>query len=74
MFETHADPISLFIWITLFFSSLGIFITQKMLVCSTFVTNGTLAQLVERGTDNSKVLCSRLMQTRLHFLFGLLSF
>ena len=74
MFETHADPISLFIWITLFFSSLGTFITLKTLICSTFVTNGALVQSVERGTDNGKVLCSRLMQTRFHFLFGLLSF
>ena len=44
-----------------------------MLICSTFVSNGPLAQLVERGANNLKVLCSRLIRTRFHFLFGLLS-
>ena len=41
-----------------------------MLTCSTFVSNGPLAQLVERGANNGKVLCSRLIWTRFHFLFA----
>ena len=49
-----------------------------MLICSASVSNGPLAQLVERGARNRKVLCSRfiltrLIRTRFHFLFGLLS-
>ena len=45
----------------------------KMLICSMFVSNGPLAQSEERGANNGKVLCSRLMRTRFHFLFGRLS-
>ena len=44
-----------------------------MLSCSSFVSNAPLAQLVERDTDNCKVVCSRLTRARFHFLFGLLS-
>ena len=44
-----------------------------MLSCSTFVSIGPLAQSVERGTNNGKVVCSRLIPSRFHFLFGLLS-
>ena len=44
-----------------------------MLICSAYVSNGPLAQLVERGANNRKVLCSRFILTRFHFLFGLLS-
>ena len=35
--------------------------------------NPLVAQSVERGTNNGMVLCSRLIRTRFHFLFGLLS-
>ena len=42
-----------------------------MLICSTFVANAPLAQLVERGANNGKVVCSRFIRTRFHFLFGL---
>ena len=46
-----------------------------MLICSTFLSNGLLAQSVERGANKVKVLvCSRLIRNRFHFLFGLLSF
>ena len=45
----------------------------KMLICSTFVSNDSLAQSVERGANNSKVVCSGIIRTRFHFLFGLLS-
>ena len=34
--------------------------------------NGLVAQSVERGTNNGMVLCSRLIRTRFHFLFGIL--
>ena len=44
-----------------------------MLNCSIFLSNGPLAQSVERGSNNGKVLCSRLKQITFHFLFGLLS-
>ena len=44
-----------------------------ILICCTFVSNAPLAQLVERGTNNNEVVCSRLIRTRFHFLFGLLS-
>ena len=40
----------------------------------TFVSNAPSAQSVERGTNNAKVVCSRLIRTRFYFLFGLLSF
>ena len=35
--------------------------------------NALVAQSVERGTNKGMVLCSRLIRTRFHFLFGLLS-
>ena len=41
----------------LFLSSLGIFTILNMLICSASVSNGPLAQLVERGAYNRKVLC-----------------
>ena len=44
-----------------------------MLSCSAFVSNGTLAQSVERGANNGKVVCSGLIGTGFHFLFGLFS-
>ena len=56
-----------------FLSSLRTFIALKMLFWSTFVSNAPLAQSVDRGANNGKVACSRLIQTRFHFLFGLLS-
>ena len=49
------------------------FNAQKMLSCSTFVSNVPFAQSVERGTNNGKVVCSRLTPNRFYFLFGLLS-
>ena len=57
----------------LFLSSLRTFIALKMLFRSTFGSNGPLAQWVERGANNGKVVCSRLIRTRFHFLFGLVS-
>ena len=44
-----------------------------MLFWGTFVSNGPLVQSVERGTNDGKVVCSKLIPSRLHFLFGLLS-
>ena len=35
--------------------------------------NGPLAQLVERGANNTYIISSRLTQSRFHFLCGLLS-
>ena len=35
--------------------------------------NGPLAQSVERGANNAKVMSSRLIRTRFPFLYGLLS-
>ena len=49
----------------LFLSSLRTFIALKMLFWSTFVSNGPLAQSVERGANNGKVLCSRVKQIRI---------
>ena len=44
-----------------------------MLFWNAFVSNVQLAQSVERGANNGKVLCSRLIRSSFHFLFGLLS-
>ena len=57
----------------LFSSSFRTFNASTLLICGTFVSNGSLGQSVERGSNNGKVLCSRLIRTRFHFLFGLLS-
>ena len=57
----------------LFLSRLGTFIVLNMLICSTFASNGQIAQLLERGANNGKVLCSRILRTRIHFSYGLLS-
>ena len=38
-----------------------------------FVSSGPLPQSVERGADNGKVACSKLIRTRFHFLFELVS-
>ena len=53
----------------LFLSDLHTFITLK----TPFVSNGPIAQSVEHGANNGKVLCSRLIRTRFNFLSGLLS-
>ena len=55
------DQISLFVEIT--FCNLRTFIALKILFWSTFVSNGLLAQSVERGATNDKVMCSRLIRT-----------
>ena len=54
-------------------SSLRTFIELKMLFWSTVVSSGPLAQSVERSANKRKVPCSRLIRTRFHFLFELLS-
>ena len=61
------DQILLFIWITFSFYVVCVHSlhTVKMLICSTFVSNVPLAHSVERGANNCKVLCSRLIGTRL---------
>ena len=56
-----------------FSSSLRTFIVLKCYFRVHVIANGPLAQSVERGANNGKVACSRLVQTRFHFLFGLLS-
>ena len=74
MFETRTDQISLFISITFSFYVVCVHsMLKKILICSMFVSNDPLAQSVERGANNGKVLCSRLIRTRFRFLFGLLS-
>ena len=74
MLETHTGPnFTFYLDYFLFLSSLRKFITLKFLIWNTFVSSSQLAQLVERGANNSKVLCSRLIRTKVHFLFGLLS-
>ena len=75
MFETHTEEISLFIWITFSFEVVCLikFIAQKMSICSTFVSNAPFALSVERGANNGKVVYSRLIRTRFHFLFRLVS-
>ena len=35
----------------------------KMIICPTFVSNDPLAQSVERGANNAKAACSRLIRT-----------
>ena len=37
------------------------------------MSSGTIAQRVERGAIDGKVLCSRLFPTRFHYLFGLIT-
>ena len=43
-----------------------------MLICCTLVSNAPLDQSVDRGANNNKVICSRLIRTNFHFLFGML--
>ena len=43
----------------------------KTIIYSSFVSNGPLAQSLERDASNDKVMVSRLIGTRFHFLFGL---
>ena len=63
MFKTHTDQISLFyLDYFLFLSSLRTFIAYKLLIWSTFVSSGQLAQLVERGATKGKVRCSMLKE------------
>ena len=45
----------------------------NVLILSPFVSSDLLAQLVERGANNAKVVSSRLLRTSFHFLSGLLS-
>ena len=46
----------------LFLSSLPTFIAYKLLILSTFVSSGLLAQSVERGATKGKVMCSMLKE------------
>ena len=45
----------------------------KVIILEYFYINGPLAQLVERAANNTKVMCSKLIRTRFHFLCGLFS-
>ena len=63
MFETHTGPkFTFYLDYFLFLSSLRKIITLKILVWSRFVSSSQLAQLVERGANNSKVMCSMLKE------------
>ena len=53
------DYISFF----LFSSNLRTFVAFKTLFWRIFISNGLLAQSVERGANNGKVMCSRLVWT-----------
>ena len=57
----------------LLLSSLRTFIALKRLFWSTFLSNGPLVKSVARGANNGKVVFSRSIRTRFHFIFGLLS-
>ena len=37
------------------------------------ISENFIKMFVERGANNNNVLCSRLVRTKFHFLFGLLS-
>ena len=71
--DSYALDFTFYLDYFFFLSRLGTFIVLNMLICSTFALNGQIAQLVERGAINRKVLCSRFIRARFHFLFGLLS-
>ena len=71
--DSYEPDLTFYLDYFLFLSDLHKFITLKTLFSSTFVSIGPLAQSVERGANNGKVLCSRLIRTRFDFLFGLLS-
>ena len=45
----------------------------QMLIWSSFISMVRLVQSVERGANNAKVMSSRLIRRRFHFLCGLLS-
>ena len=46
----------------LFLSGLRTFIALKVLIWSTFISSSQLAQLVERGANKGKVMCSMLKE------------
>ena len=71
--DSYRPDLTFYLHYFLFLSNLRTFIALRMLICSMFVSNGLLAQSVERGANNDKVQCSRLIRTRIHFLFVLLS-
>ena len=62
MFETHTEQNSIFIWIPFYFKYLRTLTAYRMLICCTFVSSGKLAQLIERGALNGKVMCSMLKE------------
>ena len=70
---TYGPDFNFYLDYFLFLSSLQTFIALKMVIWSTFVSGGPLAQSVERDAKKGKVLCSRLVRTNFRFLFGLLS-
>ena len=73
--DSHGPDFAFYLDNFLFLTSLRTFTKYKMLIWSTFVSSGPLAQLVERGANNGKVLCSKVIRNIFPFLseFGLLS-
>ena len=60
-------------WVIFYFRQLACLYFFINIVINLFESNGPLAQSLERGANNGKVVCSRLIRTRFHFLFGLVS-
>ena len=71
--ESYGADFPFYLHYFLFLSSLRTFTASKMLFWNAFVSNAQLAQSVERGANNGKLLCSRLIRSSFHFLFGLFS-
>ena len=71
--DSYGPDFTLYLDLFLFLRSLRTFIALKMLFWGTFVSNGPLAQSVERGANNAKVVFSRLIRIRFYFIFGFVS-
>ena len=69
----YGPDFTLYLDYFLLLSSLRMLIALKRLFWSTFLSNGPLTQSLDRGANNAKVVFSRSIRTRFHFIFGLLS-
>ena len=68
----YGPDFTLYLDYFLLLSSLRTFIALKRLFLCTFLSNGPLAQSVDRGANNVKVVFSKLIRTRFYILFRLI--
>ena len=60
--DSYGQDFAFYLDSFLFLISLRTFIASKLLIWSTVVSSGPLAQWVERGAHKGKVLCSMLKE------------